>query len=60
MAQKVYSFAVSPDDTATLKIVEDLRADCKATGRTFTWVILQALKDYDAKLKGARNVKNGK
>lgn len=57
MTQKNYSFSVLTDDKANVELIDRIRKNCKDTGRTFTWVVLQALKAYDAKQKELANGK---
>jgi len=46
MTQKVLSFSVSKNDTANIKLVNELKKECKRTGQNFSWVILKALSQY--------------
>lgn len=46
MSQKVYTFTVSDHDKANLELVESIKLECRQTGRTFTHVCLQALREY--------------
>lgn len=46
MAQKIYTFSVSEEDKENLKLVEAIKEECKQTGRSFTYVCIQALKEY--------------
>jgi hypothetical protein len=58
MSQKVYTFTVSERDEENLKLVEQIKQDCRLTGRTFTFICLEALREYVA--KGAQNVSKRK
>jgi len=49
MSQKIYTISVSERDPKTLAFMEELKAKCKRTGRSFSWIVLQALKEYEAK-----------
>lgn len=44
MSQRIYTFSVPEDDTETLKLIEQIKKDCKQSGVSFTHVCIKALK----------------
>ena len=49
MSQKIYTISVSLRDPKTLAFMEELKAKCKRTGQSFSWIVLQALKEHEGK-----------
>lgn len=43
---KIYSFSVSKD--SDLELIEAIRNSSKRQGQNFSWVVIQALKQYQA------------
>tara|TARA_Y100000310_G_C20667339_1_gene808323 strand:- start:1030 stop:1218 length:189 start_codon:yes stop_codon:yes gene_type:complete len=50
IGSEVYSFSAKDGDIA---FVEELKLECQRKGKKFSWVILEALKQYDSNLKKA-------
>lgn len=48
MSQKIFSFSVSTQDTATLEFMAKLKTKCAKTGLSFTWVVIKALEQWEA------------
>lgn len=44
MASKIHSFSVKEWDAENNKLIEELKAHCSATGKTFSFAVLEALK----------------
>lgn len=50
MEQEIHTFSVKSSDKKSSDLIKELRAACKAQGRTFSFLILEALKEkYDRK-----------
>lgn len=48
MEQEIHTFSVKSSDKKSSDLIKELRAACKAQGRTFSFLILEALKEkYD-------------
>lgn len=48
MEQEIHTFSVKSSDKKSADLIKELRAACKAQGRTFSFIILEALKEkYD-------------
>lgn len=45
--QEVYTFTVPLHDVETIAMVEKIKKRCRATGQTFTFVCLQALRQHE-------------
>lgn len=54
MIDRNQSFSILPSDTNAVKLITEVKAYCKQTGRTFSFVILSALHNY------MRDIANGK
>lgn len=44
--QEIFTFSVALTDVANLALVAKVKAYCSKSGRSFTWVVLEALKTY--------------
>lgn len=53
MANGVYSFSTAKKEDR--KFVEDTQIAARQRGVSFSWLVIQALKDYEAKRKGGNN-----
>lgn len=50
MEQEIHTFSVKSADKKNSDLIKKLRADCKAQGRSFSFIVLEALKEkYDRK-----------
>ena len=58
MSQKIHTFAVSEHDKENMELVDKIKSDCKRNGISFTFVCLQALKQYTD--EQSKKVTNGK
>lgn len=47
MQNRVYTFSVVRNDKENYALVERLKQKCKARGQSFSWVVIQALKQYE-------------
>lgn len=54
MSQKIVTFSISEHDKAHMELIQSIKDDCAKTGRTFTHVVLSALKEYKEKLDEPR------
>lgn len=53
MANGIYTFSTAkPEDR---KFIDDLATKCKQQGVSFSWVVLQALREYETKQKEPAN-----
>jgi hypothetical protein len=53
MANGIYSFSAS--QKADKEFVEDIAIRARQQGISFSWLVLQALREYDAKKKEKAN-----
>lgn len=44
LGQKNYSFSIPESDTKTVDLIEGLKKQCKQSGQSFSWVVLNALR----------------
>jgi putative heme iron utilization protein len=44
MSQKIYTFSVSEREPKTIELVDKIKQECKASGKSFSFVVLAALK----------------
>lgn len=49
-ADRVQSFSVKPEDFDTLEELRKLREHSKKTGRSFSFLVIQAIKKYNKEL----------
>jgi hypothetical protein len=49
-ADRVQSFSVKPEDFDTLEELRKLREHAKKTGRSFSFLVIQAIKKYNKEL----------
>lgn len=56
MSQSIYTFSVSDRDKKNQELVEEIKAECRKTGRSFSFVCVEALRQYkEAKNEQRRN-----
>lgn len=48
--QEIFTFSVALTDAMNLALVAKVKAYCSKSGRSFTWVVLEALKAYAEKI----------
>lgn len=53
--QDIYTFSIKRDDSKSLKTVEAIKSLCEQNGLTFSYVVLEALKEHLPKLKEKHN-----
>jgi predicted DNA-binding protein len=44
--QSIFSFSVRQDDTSGLEVIKKIKALCKSEGKSFSFIIIHALKAY--------------
>ena len=47
MRQPIFTFSVSENDTDNLERVKRLKEQCKKQGRSFSYIVLTAIKRYE-------------
>jgi len=48
MTQKIYTFSVPNREEKTIKLLETIKAECRNTGKSFSFVVLKALEQARA------------
>lgn len=47
MFNKVFSFSTKKEED--LKLIQKLKIEASRTGRSFSWLVIQALREYEEK-----------
>lgn len=50
---RTFSFSIKPKDEDNLKLVNDLKIQAIQRGQNFSFIVLEALRDYKAKQEKA-------
>ena len=52
MAQPIFTFSIPEQQPKDLAFVKKIKEDCKRSGQSFSFVVLEALKKHNGKSNG--------
>lgn len=58
MSNPVFTFSVRESDTETLELIEELKIKCRREGKSFSFVVISALRTVEQQNAIPRNTKS--